>query len=105
MVELAQKVLDPNTPDSEIWELTSALAEQFLLAVQEKRIVSRDAIAQRTQQILGRTKSVAEVRTCGECSAWIAIIVNKNGKREPVSDQMVSHFSDCPNADKFRRSK
>jgi hypothetical protein len=42
---------------------------------------------------------------CRGCGSEIFWIVTKNGKRMPVNADGTSHFSSCPDADKFRKGK
>lgn len=62
-----------------------------------------EAFRKRAAQILNRLKSVVERRPCSRCDRPLWIILNTNGKREPITNEMTSHFSDCPHAGEFRR--
>jgi len=46
-----------------------------------------------------------ETAACRECGAPIIFLPTKNGKQMPVNLSLNSHFSDCPAAAKFRKSK
>lgn len=50
------------------------------------------------------TLVASEVRRCKRCGRTIYMLpMAKTGKVNPFTDDAVSHFSDCPNAEEFRR--
>lgn len=40
---------------------------------------------------------------CKSCNAPITFVTTKAGKQTPYTPEAVSHFADCPDANKFRR--
>ena len=45
-----------------------------------------------------------EFAKCKECGKKIFFLPTKAGKQMPVTLGLISHFADCPSADKFRRN-
>lgn len=47
-----------------------------------------------------------ERRPCAACGRTIWLVPTaKTGRPAPFTDNAVSHFADCPNADRFRKPK
>ena len=43
--------------------------------------------------------------TCSACSAPLSWCTTKAGKRAPLNPDGTSHFADCPEAGRFRRTR
>lgn len=103
MLELAKMIRDPTTSDENWNSACLALADAVIYAASRKTIVSSAKLAKRTRAIFERMRGIIETKACGDCGRWVAMILNKNDKGEPITDQMESHFADCPAAEKFRK--
>lgn len=48
---------------------------------------------------------LSEEGRCRDCARPIWWVVTRNGRRMPVTDELLSHFADCPAASKFRQPR
>ena len=56
-------------------------------------------------RILRLLSWMTDPRPCRVCGQQIWFIKTKAGKMMPVTRDGESHFSNCPNADRFRKKK
>lgn len=56
-------------------------------------------------QIERMLNMLTDSRPCKLCRRTIWMLTTRNGKQMPVTNEMDSHFVDCPHAASFRRSK
>lgn len=47
----------------------------------------------------------AEQRTCSSCGASMFMVRSRHGRLVPYTVDGISHFADCPDAARHRRSK
>lgn len=67
------------------------------LQIEIKSVTSTTVVG----EVLGQIGDEGKCKACGETIWWI--VMAKSGKRNPIQADAVSHFSSCPEADKFRR--
>ena len=51
-------------------------------------------------RLLNMLGDASHCRACGRPIWWV---LTKNGRKMPVTDECISHFADCPNANEFRK--
>lgn len=48
---------------------------------------------------------LSDSRPCKLCGRTIWMLTTRNGKQMPVTNEMKSHFADCPHVESFRSKK
>ncbi|MEE9602569.1 MAG: hypothetical protein V3V75_04635 [Thermoguttaceae bacterium] len=64
-----------------------------------------DVAAQLTDNIVklyGVLGATSKTCSCGREIWWV---LTKNGRPAPYTNEAVSHFADCPHADRYRKGK
>lgn len=93
-----------------------ATSEEVLAALDEAEATGLDAISVAWLRSLVQTEtelgqrfrrlltSIVDPEQCKDCGRTIWFIRGKSGKFNPVTDEGLSHFIDCPGAARFRRT-
>ena len=68
---------------------------------------SKYALNDKAREQIGRLLDLVskEKRPCKSCGRMIWLVPMKSGRDNPITDDAVSHFIDCPHREQHRRTR
>lgn len=70
-----------------------------------ERFVSAEELESVLQNQIRFLNMIGDRSVCKSCGRTIWWVRTKNDRKMPVTDELVSHFADCPAADRHRRKE
>lgn len=111
-------MMEPGDYDKEVMTTVGDFMAMLILGLR----IPRDLVySEKWEQLMEKTTSYAltsvardrigklldmvavEVRNCKRCGRKIWFLATRDGKKNPYTDDAVSHFADCPNVKEFKR--
>lgn len=83
----------------EVWK--NEPGNRTLAASIVKEVQRRTNRSIHLRKLLKALGAPAECKRCGQTIYWI--VSGKTGKKNPITEEGISHFADCPNAKEFKR--